>query len=348
MNTNRQWLRAPQFASLILSGLAITTALWLAQAVIVPITAAIILGMTMGPLVDRARKFGIYPVLTAFTVAICILAALAAAMVLLSEPVSQWIARIPETGARLTGRLGFLTRPLSAWRQIEEAMRGASGATASVAIATSPASLLTHALSLATPALGQFLVFVAAFFFFVAGRQTIRQRVTLSFISRENRLAVLHIVAEIERNLATWLSTTSLINAGLGAVMAVILLLLQVPNAVMWGVFIFMLNFVPYVGPLIMATLLAVVGFLTFEETWRALLPVAAYVSVESLEGHVLTPQVMGSRLHINPFVVFIAIVFWTWMWGPAGAILAMPLLITGRVVLAQLYPPETPPALPE
>jgi predicted PurR-regulated permease PerM len=154
---------------------------------------------------------------------------------------------------------------------------------------------------------------------------------------------VLHTVSAIEQNLATWISTMCLINLSLGAFMAFLLFLIGVPNAIMWGAFVFFLNFVPYVGPLIMAIVLLAVGFLTFETTGLALLPVASFMAVVTIEGNFITPQILGHRLNISPFIVFATIVFWSWMWGPTGALLAMPLLIAMQVVLQHLFPSETP-----
>lgn len=345
MKAARILQRSPQLSLLVIATFTALLALYQAQAVVVPITTAVILGMMLGPLVDRSRQLGIHPAFISLAVTFGLITSAALAIILLSEPISTWITRIPEISARLSTRLGFLMRPLGAWRQIESALRDVGGqATASVEVAASPASLITYVLGFATPALGQMLIFIAAFFFFVAGRQAIKQRVTLSFMARKNRLEVLRVVTEIERDLAAWFGTTSLINVALGLCMTGVLYVLGIPNAIMWGVLVFILNFVPFVGPLIMAVLLTIAGFMTFEETLSALFPAIAYVLLVTLESNLLTPQLLGKRFSLHLFAVFITIIFWSWIWGAAGALLALPMLIIARVVFTHVFPPQISP----
>src|SRR5262249_5936072 len=111
------------------------------------------------------------------------------------------------------------------------------------------------------------------------------------------------------------------------------------PNVLMWAILAFVLNYIPYIGPLVMNLILFAVGVLTFSHIGEALVAPACFLAMTTLEGHFITPSIMARRLTINPLHGFLALAFWTWAWGPIGPCLAMPLLITALVMLKHFYP---------
>ena len=119
------------------------------------------------------------------------------------------------------------------------------------------------------------------------------------------------------------------------------------PNPLAWAVLGFLLNFIPYLGALIMELAMFVVGLVSFPSLGHAVIAPVLYLCFSTLEGHFITPTIMGKRLTLNPLVVFFALVFWTWLWGPIGAFLSVPLLIVGLVVIHHLFP-KSNGALPE
>lgn len=125
----------------------------------------------------------------------------------------------------------------------------------------------------------------------------------------------------------------SLINIGLGVMVSGGLYFLDVPNAVMWGMLVALLNFVPYFGPVVGIMLLAVVGLLTFDTLGQAVLPPAWYLLLHALEANLLTPVLLGRRFTLNPVVIFVSLIFWTWLWGVPGAFLSVPILVSTKVV---------------
>jgi predicted PurR-regulated permease PerM len=139
----------------------------------------------------------------------------------------------------------------------------------------------------------------------------------------------------------------TLINIGVGAATAVVVWAFGIANPVMWGLVAFVCNFIPYVGPLILAIIFIFVGLLTFDNVLPAMLLPALYMLIVGVETQLVTPGVMSRRLEMNSFLVFVGIVFWSWMWGLAGAFLALPLLIAGNAVLRQLQPVKEGDALP-
>jgi predicted PurR-regulated permease PerM len=146
---------------------------------------------------------------------------------------------------------------------------------------------------------------------------------------------------DIERNLAGYVAVVTLINFALGTIVALGAWLIGLPNPVIFGVLAAFFNYVPYVGPAIMVVVLFGVGLVSFPSLGHALIAPAGLIGLTTLEGHFITPTIIGRRITLNPLVVVLALAFWTWMWGPIGAFLAVPLSIVGLVVVSHLFPAE-------
>jgi len=138
---------------------------------------------------------------------------------------------------------------------------------------------------------------------------------------------------EIQQNISNYLFSVSLINIGLGVVASGGLYFMSVPNAVMWGMLVALLNFVPYFGPVAGMILLATVGLLTFDTLLKGLLPPAWYLLLHVMEANFITPVLLGRRFTLNPVVIFVSLIFWTWLWGVPGALLSVPILVSIKVI---------------
>jgi predicted PurR-regulated permease PerM len=148
-----------------------------------------------------------------------------------------------------------------------------------------------------------------------------------------DKKSAVEISKEIQQNISNYLFSVSLINIGLGAIVSGGLWFMGVPNAVMWGIVVAVLNFVPYFGPVAGVVVLAAVGLLTFDTLWKALLPPAWYLLLHVLEANFITPVLLGRRFTLNPVVIFVSLIFWTWLWGVPGALLSVPILVSIKVV---------------
>jgi len=140
------------------------------------------------------------------------------------------------------------------------------------------------------------------------------------------------VARRIKQDVAAYLGTITLINAGLGVVSGLALWALGMPNPALWGVLTALLNYIPYAGALTAIVVVSMVGLLSFDELWRGLLPAAVLLALHVIESDVVTPLLVGRRLTLPPLMVFLSLTIWSWMWGIAGAMLAVPLLVVLKV----------------
>ena len=164
---------------------------------------------------------------------------------------------------------------------------------------------------------------------------------------RGARLATLRTLDDIDENMTTYFGTFTIINVGLGVVTAGLTWVIGLPNPLLWGVLAAVLNYVPYIGPAVVIGTLGVVSLLLYPSLGEAAMAPLLYLALVIVEGQFITPTLMGRRLEINPFAVFLAIAFCTWFWGPIGAFLAVPLLMALTVTMEHAFS-ERKPALPD
>jgi predicted PurR-regulated permease PerM len=187
----------------------------------------------------------------------------------------------------------------------------------------------------------QIALFFVTLVFFLPSQIDFRRYFASFFTSREAKLRYIRIANDIEYNLASYLAVVTVINFALGVVVALGAWLYGFPSPLILGILAMVLNYIPYIGPACMALILLAVGLITFPSLGARLLPSAAFVALTTIEGHIITPAVLGHRLTLNPFAVLLALAFWTWLWGPMGAFLAVPLTIVALVTITHLFPPD-------
>jgi predicted PurR-regulated permease PerM len=315
--------------------LLLTVALDLARPLVLPIVSAFIFAAMLGPLQTRAAHYRVPAWLFALTAVLAIIGLVNLAIILTAAPLIEWLGRGPDIAASLGDKLQILARPFAALRDLQRALSPGSD---NVGMHIDVAAMVQPALAFLTPAIGELVVFLAALLFFLTGRAHLRRHLVLFFTAQEARLRALRVLNEIEENLTRYIATTGAINVCLGLIVGLASYLIGLPNAPMWGVLACALNFLPYVGPMILTAALFVAGLVVFPSLGHALIAPAFFVGLATLEGHFVTPNIVGRRLDLSPLLVFIALVFWTWLWGPVGALLATPLLIAGMVVLNDLF----------
>lgn len=341
-NTEKTWRTLSHAATIGLSFVAAIAALYFARSILMPILAALIIGIVLNPVQKFAASYKVPPVLTAAMLVLVFFGLLYLAATLLVSALTTWLAQSPELGAVLKDKLRWVEGPLATMRDLTKSLGDTAGpASPTVAVEPGVAPMIRDALAIVTPAISEFIVFFGTLLFFLVGIDRLRRQLITWFGSRAARLRVVRIWNDIEQNLITYLSTVTVINLGLGVVTTGMLWLVGFSNPLAFGVLTFVLNYIPYLGPAIIVLTLLAVGLISAPTLGAAVLPPVLFVLITTVEGHFITPSIVGRRLTLSPFLVFLAVAFWTWLWGPLGTFLATPLLIVSLVVLSHLFPRE-------
>jgi predicted PurR-regulated permease PerM len=337
------WRTAAQSATIGMFIILFVVALSLARPVLLPVTSAFVVTMMLGPLSARAEHYRVPSLATAIVLWLLVIFVCYGVIVLLAAPVVDWIGKAPEIGRNIQEKLRVLDRPLSVLQELREALLPADK---KGSLGVDIVAFIQPALLIVTPAIGQTLIFFGALFFMLLGRSQLRRVLIAFFDERDARLRTIKIMNDIEHNLTGYLSIVAVINMAVGLCGGFAAWVTGLPDPVAWAVLAFILNFIPYIGALMMEAALLMVGLVTFPTLAHALVAPLIFLALATLEGHFVTPSIMGRRLTLNPLTVFLSLVFWTWLWGPVGAFLAVPLLIVVLVVIGHLFP-ENEPELP-
>ncbi|WP_085033898.1 AI-2E family transporter [Ensifer aridi] len=315
--------------------LALSAAVYAMEAILMPIAFAVIIGIVLGRAADELERFGLPPIFGGLLLAFFFVVGLLSLINALLGPVTDVAREAPRLAEGLIERiLPYLKR--FEWLDIALA-RGNGEEALADAIVKNAGPLLGAVAASLTPALVQTLIFLAALVLFLLGRVQLRSTIILAFASRDGRLSAIRIMNALEDALARYFSTASLIYLALGALTMVIALIGGLAVPPLWGLFAFVSSFIPYLGVTFMTLSLLVAGLMTHDALLFALAPAVAFFFVHLAMENLLVPAVLGHRFAINPFLVFVAIIFWTWMWGAVGAILAFPLSLIAMTIFEQV-----------
>ena len=315
--------------------------LYLAREIVVPMIVAFILNLLLQPVMKVVVRARIPKPLAAIVTIWVFLSLLVGFGFTLSGPASAWLAKAPESLPRLERHLAALDGPFDALRAVSkeiERFTGASAAESStVAVKGSDVGwfLFSGTRAMVT---GLGTAIVLLFFLLVSGDLFLRRLVEL-VPTLSDKKQIVEISHEIERNISSYLVTVTLMNAAAGAATGIATWLCGLPDPLLWGAVAFGLNYVMILGPLTNVAILLLVGLLTFDSIWWALLPAAVYFVIHLVEGETITPHLMARRFTLNPVLVIVSLVFWYWMWGAVGALLAVPLLAMFKIVCDRVEP---------
>jgi len=326
---------------IVLVVLGVIAFLYFARPVILPIFLACVAGMTLKPLIRWLSYCHIPPALSAAVVLCLLVAAIGIGFFQLGRPALTWMNEAPQHMTELRQRVQNIFPRLARFSQAAAAVNNLGATeeekkeaqkqapTVEVKDSRGTRSILNWTGTLLV-GIGETLVLL--YLLLASGDLFLQKLVHVMPTLRDKKRAV-EISREIQQNISNYLFSVSLINIGLGIVVSGGLYFMGVPNAAMWGMLVAVLNFVPYFGPVAGVILLATVGLLTFDTLWKGLLPPAWYLMFHLLEANLITPVLLGRRFTLNPVVIFVSLIFWTWLWGVPGALLSVPILVSIKVV---------------
>ncbi len=318
-------------------------ALYVAAEIVLPVVLAIVLKLLLQPMVrvlDRLRVPRGIGALLAILLLIAVLVALVSG---LTGPATSWAGKLPGVLPSLQEKLAFLKRPLASIQYFVhqlDLVTGTGGPPSGPEAAPAHAANLVGALfsGTTTVAAGLVTTLIVLFYLLVSGETFLLRLVEVLPRFGSKRQAV-EISLHIAEHISAYLITVTLINVAVGLATLGIMWLTGVDDPLLWAVIAFLMNYVPILGPLTAMLLFAMAGIVSLGVSWPALLPMGLYFCVHVLEGEIFTPMLLARRFTINPVAVILALVFWYWMWGVPGAILAVPMLAITKIICDDLRP---------
>jgi predicted PurR-regulated permease PerM len=319
--------------------LALLAALYAAQEIILPVVLAFMLNLLLEPVLRmlerRLRVPRMLGALLLIGLVFCTIVGFGTAM---SGPASSWAAKLPEGVPRLQEHLSFLRAPIAAVRQFMQQAQGYVGGDARPHTGAPQAPAIGSGFWLAlfsgTRAFaGGFLETVLVLFFLLLSGDTFLRRLVEILPSFSDKRQAVEISEHIKRDISAYLITITIMNAAVGVATALAMWLCGLGDPMLWGVVAFLLNYVPILGPTIGIVTFTLAGLLTASTLWWALLPAALYLLIHLVEGETITPILLARRFTLNRVLVILALIFWYWMWGVPGAILAVPMLAITKII---------------
>ncbi|MEO8090520.1 MAG: AI-2E family transporter [Gemmatimonadales bacterium] len=328
-------------ALVVLAFLAVLYTLKLAAAFFLPIVLAILLNLLLSPSVRWLRNRLRMPVpLGAGIVIVVLLSLVGYGAAQLAPAASAWVARAPESIATLKRRVQPLRRPMEQVNKAAEQVEQATDMDKKTPEVEIKGPGLTQQVFGGTTALlGSAMVVIFLTYFLLASGELFLQKLVGVLPQLKDKKTAVRIVRETEAQVSVYLVVTTLINLGVGVATGAALALVGMPNAVLWGVIAAVLNFVPYVGGLVNTVILALAAFLSFDDVGRALMVPFVFTVINILEGNLITPWILGRRMRLNTVAVFVGLIFWWYLWGVTGAILAVPMMASIKIACDHIGP---------
>lgn len=327
-------LRSLRVPLLILMLLAIATTLILASSLFIPLVLAAFIALGLNPIVAALHRLYVPRPVGSLLVMVALAAVLAGSVVALSAPAAAWLKDAPTAMRDVGFKVKRLTLPIKrVSHAASQSLAGFVGpppaSSAPPAVGFSIDKLVQQAPRVAVAVL---TVALLVFFFLSYGRNVAAHLVTAMPGFSYRRIA-LRLIRGIQDEFSRYLLTVSLINIALGLITAAILWLLKMPDPLLWGGLVTLLNYMPYVGAVTNTLLLLAVGLLNFHEPLHALAPALCFAVLAALEGNVITPMIMGRRMRLSPLAILVWLLIWGWMWGIPGALLAVPMLTCLKLI---------------
>jgi predicted PurR-regulated permease PerM len=326
---------------IVLIVLGVVAFLYFARPVVLPVFLACVAGMALKPLIRWSSYGHIPPALSAAIVLCLLVAAVGIGFFQLGRPALAWVNEAPQHMTKLRQRFQKIfpravriSQAAAAVNNLgatEEEKKEEQKQVPTVEVKDSRgASSILNWTGTFLAGVGETLVLL---YLLLASGDLFLQKLVRVMPTLHDKKSAVEISHEIQQNISNYLFSVSLINIGLGLVVSGGLYFMGVPNAAMWGMFVAVVNFVPYFGPVAGVIVLGTVGFLTFDTFWQAFLPPAWYLLLHTLEANLITPVLLGRRFTLNPVVIFVSLIFWTWLWGVPGALLSVPILVSIKVI---------------
>lgn len=326
-------------AIILIALILVIRALDFSQVIAAPVMLGIVIGLMVSPAVRFFERLGLSSWLAAGVVVIVLLGLIAAMIIGFSVPVSAWIDKMPQIWASLQLKISNWREALSSLTAIRDKLSEVAGQASHMKVTVDDNAGMGAVITLAPAYLAEVLLFLVSLYFFLATRENFRAAVLSLCVTRRLRWRAARVFRDVEKLMSHYLFAITLINAGLGICVALALFMVGAPSPMLWGMLAFVLNFVVYVGPAVMVAVLLSIGLAANGGIVATMLPPAIYLALHVVESQLVTPRILGASMTINPFVIFLSLIFWLWLWGPIGGFIAVPSLLIGSALYRNIIP---------
>jgi predicted PurR-regulated permease PerM len=328
------------FALVALLVICVVAVLYAAKGFFLPVVMAFVVGTMLSPVASLLERHRIPRGAAAVLIVTAVGGGIAFIVGLISSPLIEWSTRLPELGSQLKQKLHVFDRPLALWQDLQNMVGGHDPLTT---LQMPKFDWFQPTIEFLSPTFTEFLLFFATLLLFIASWRDLRRALIMTFRDHDARLRTLRILNAIEVNLGHYLLTVTMINIGVGIATGLVCAVTGMPNPAGLGALAATLNFIPIIGPVAMFAILIIVGIVALPTLGGGLLAPLAFIGIAFMEGHFITPTIIGRRLALNALAVFITLAFWTWLWGPMGGFLSSPLLIVALILKEHLLPDDAP-----
>ena len=309
-------------------------ACYAAAEIVLPIVLAFVLMLVLQPAMRFLERWHLPRGLAALVLIVMLFGALIGLGTALSGPAADWAQKLPEGIPKLQERLRFLSGPITAFQKFVTRAEGLTNPDIkAISVKVEGTGLSDRLIAGTRYAVAGSLETVLVLFFLLISGDTFLRRLVEVLPRFKNKRQAVDISNQIETDISAYLFTITIMNVAVGVATGTAVALAGLDDPLLWGTVAFLLNFVPVLGPIIGVVVFLLAGLLTINTLWLAFMPAALYLVIHLVEGETVTPMLLARRFTINPVLVIISLVFWYWMWGVPGAILATPMLAVIKIV---------------
>ena len=317
----------------------LTAALRLGAGLLLPIAIAGLLTLLLDPAVRALNRLGLSTGVGAALVVFGTLGVVGSGVALLAGPAADWIETAPRTVIQVRAKVRRLLRPFAETaKQVDQAAESATQGGPPTVQIKAP-GLIQRLSGNTTRFLTTAITVVFLTYFLLAMLPVFRKKLADLIGTRTGARNMEEVLKEIEVQMSRYMLLNTLTSAGVGLATWALLAVVGLPSALLWGVVAFFLNFVPYLGALVTVVLVGAAALVSFDDPGRIFLVVGGCVAINLLEGNLITPHLLGKHLPLNPVAIFVSLLYWGWVWGPAGTLLAVPITVMLQVIFARVEP---------
>jgi predicted PurR-regulated permease PerM len=328
---------------IILAVCAVAAVGYVARDFLIPTAGAIVLALILTPVANTLERMRLPTTLAAAISVLLLTLVFAGILSLVIPSIADWVAQAPFLTLTLQRKLEGLRKSLAFVQELTSRMEqaadaaGAKPAETAQKVVVNNRSLLSQ-LASTTPGMVLQIAYAGVLAFMVlAHRNSHRRQILRIPASFETRVRLARMMRDINERVGHYLFSLAVIYTVVAMLATVALVLIGLPNAIMWGVLMGIASFVPFVGPPVVIGLASLAGLLTFEE-WPRIAAVPVLLTlIHFSESQFVTPAFVSRRCALNTVAVFVSIGLLGWMWGAIGAIVAVPLLILISTIAAHL-----------